>query len=142
MKRILVSIVLMVNGLCFAEEGLRVWDAGYPRLLFFRNCEGWARADMPPEEFDGYISKAVGMIGKTFNEEMLNTAPGNAKYFSAYKQRHPEQTVLIHFNGLSHDPRYVPETFKAVHWLHHNGCKLAGNLDAAATARSGVSPVR
>ena len=112
---------------------LRAWDAGYPRLLFFRNCEGWARAGMPPETFDSYVSKAVGMIGKTFNEEVLNTAPGNARYFSAYKQRHPEQMVLIHFNGLSHDPRFVPETFKAAHWLHHNGCRLTGNLDEHET---------
>ncbi len=95
----------------------------FPKAFYFRSTEQvqyydgyeqWAR------EFEGLW----GVQGKALAEEKSDRSLLHVRAYTRFKQEHPEQMVLLHFNGNARDPGYDREGFFAGHWLYTNGATV------------------
>ncbi|GAB6165070.1 hypothetical protein JCM19992_10700 [Thermostilla marina] len=112
-------------------DKLPVVAGDYPRVFFFRQSESFARGKrMPYDTWDACFSRLMGIMGKTLDEEIPGTIPDNIEYFTRFKQRHPEQAVLLHYNGNARDPRFERDAFFAGHWLYHVGSTILSDVPA------------
>jgi len=62
----------------------------------------------------------MGIQGKVLDEEVPKTSANNIELFTRFKKRHPEQMVLLHYNGRARDPRHEGDRFFAGHWLYRS----------------------
>jgi len=109
---------------------LRVLGDSYPRAFFFRQSEGLAASGrFTFEEWDRNFSCLMGIMGKTLDEEVPGRSR-NIDFFTRFKQAHPDQVVLLHFNGNARDPRWESQRFSAGHWLYYNGAKILSAVGA------------
>jgi hypothetical protein len=112
-------------------EELAILKPEYPRAFFFRNSEGMARQPrVSYEQWDACFSRLMGICGKAEDEEIPGTLKRNPEFFTRFKKAHPEQLVLLHFNGNARDPRFDADGFFAGHWLYYNGAKLTADVPA------------
>ena len=82
-----------------ASPTLQLQGDTYPRVFFFRQSEmAAAGRGIPFEEWDKNFSRLMGIMGKSLDEEVPGRSR-NIEFFTRFKQMHPEQTVLLHFNG-------------------------------------------
>ena len=133
MRTVMVALTLAVTSPLVAQrlDSLDVLNRGYPRAFFFRMAEGQARSGRVPwETWDATFSRLNGIIGKCLDEEIPGTSTHNIDYFTRFKEAHPEQVVLLHFNGNACDPRDADPRFFAGHWVYHNGCGITEGLPA------------
>ena len=133
MRNALIPLTLLVASTAFGQrlEKLDVLNEGYPRAFFFRMAEGQARSGRVPwDQWDKTFSRLNGIIGKCLDEEIPGTSTHNIDYFTRFKEAHPEQVVLLHFNGNACDPRDADPRFFAGHWVYHNGCGITEDLAA------------
>ena len=100
----------------------------YPRAFFFRRPEqvnAYSNYNSWNEEFlrlDGICSKAM-------NEEIVTLNHSkNQEYFNQFSLDHPEQVVILHYNGRSRDPNFRIDKFFAGHWIYHPGCLLTQDI--------------
>ncbi|RKY22837.1 MAG: hypothetical protein DRP79_10135, partial [Planctomycetota bacterium] len=132
--RVILLLLIFPLGACRAEnrlEKLTILRAGYPRAFFFRATEGFARARrLPFEEWSDTFRRLNGIMGKALDEEVPHTSTNCIPYFTRFKRMHPEQAVLLHFNGNARDPRFDAGEFFAGHWLYYNGCLITKDLPA------------
>ncbi|NOZ19558.1 MAG: hypothetical protein GXP25_00555 [Planctomycetes bacterium] len=130
----LLALVLFVSSHSLAGERLSKLDIlnkGYPRAFFFRSTEGMSRrGKVPFEEWDAIFSRLNGIMGKCLDEEVPRTMPNCMNYFTKFKSMHPNQVVLLHYNGNARDPRFQCEEFFAGHWVYTTGCGLTKDLPA------------
>jgi hypothetical protein len=112
---------------------LLVLGENYPRAFFFRGAEG------PPalprttyESWSADFSRLMGIMGKCLDEEVLGREQRNPEFFSRFKRDHPNQVVLLHFNGNSRDPRYLTENYFPGHWIYRQATRLLSDVPAAA----------
>lgn len=116
-----------------------ILSAGYPRVFFFRAAEGTVRyARGGYDDWDATFSRLMGIMGKCLDEEVLGLDQRNPEFFSRFKQQHPEQVVLLHFNGNSRDPRYHTERYWPGHWIY----RAATNIAADVPAEAGQTTIR
>lgn len=116
-----------------APQDLDVLALGEPRAFFFRSAEGLARSGrFPFDEWNRNFSRLNGIMGKVLDEEIPGTAVRNLEYFTRFKQQHPRQAVLLHFNGNARDPRWDCGEFFAGHWIYRTGCRITQDLPAQA----------
>ncbi|MCX6895990.1 MAG: hypothetical protein NTZ16_10935, partial [Verrucomicrobia bacterium] len=82
MKKIIFS--LAVAGICAtavrggetnALSRARAVTAGYPKLLFFRNCEAFMESNTVAAFERCVGNRTVGLIGKPFTEELERRTP-------------------------------------------------------------------
>lgn len=149
MKRSLISIVASVVILaCISRSGVgeeksanpiaesRVMPAivtsnEYPRAYFFRHSEGYAaNQGCSFERWNEAFSRLQGIQGKVLEEEVPGRSVRNIDFFNRFKSLHPEQMVLLHFNGNARDPRYKNEEFFAGHWIYYNGATILSDVPA------------
>lgn len=108
---------------------LPVRGDAYPRVFFFRQSEGLAASGrFTFEEWNKNFSRLMGIMGKSLDEEV----PGRSRnigFFTRFKQAHPDQAVLLHFNGNSRDPRWESQRFFAGHWVYYNGAKIVSAVN-------------
>jgi hypothetical protein len=136
------AILMIFNGSCLQSgekekasedipfEDKTIFQDAYPRAFFFRypelvalftNYESW-EADFL--RLDGICSKAM-------NEELLNlNASVCRSYFNQYADKHPDQFVIIHYNGRARDPNFRIGKYYAGHWIYHPGCLLTQDISA------------
>lgn len=130
----LLLAVLLVSSVRAEEPNgasCELFSVGEPRTFFFRASESLARGGrVPLEDWDRNFSRLNGIMGKTLDEEIPNTAAPNIPYFTRFKQAHPRQAVLLHFNGNARDPRWDCGEFFAGHWLYRVGCRVTADLPA------------
>lgn len=122
--------------LCLAErlplEQLDVMTAGYPRAYFFRFSEGMAaNPKVTYEDWEKAFQRLMGIEGKVLDEEVPGRSKRNIEFFTRFKERHPRQLVLLHYNGNARDPRDAAHFF-AGHWIYHNGARILGDIPAEA----------
>jgi len=118
---------------------LRILGADRPRAFFFRNAEGFAaNRKITYERWEACFERLMGIQGKVLDEEVLGRQARNPEFFTRFKKRHPDQLVLLHFNGNARDPRYQTDGFFAGHWVYHNGAKVLADIPAEA----GVTEIR
>ncbi len=120
-------------------ERLEVLQDRWPRAFFFRIAESLAaNPRYPYEEWDAQMSRLSGIMGKVLDEEIPRRSKRNIAAFTQFKQRHPEQAVLLHYNGNARDPRNAVGKFFAGHWVYYVGCRITRDLPA----ENGVSEMR
>jgi hypothetical protein len=140
-KRVVAVLVILFGSwgeFAAGQEGrpaalarLPVISGEYPRVFFFRQSEGLARqGKFPFEQWERTFSRLMGIEGKVLDEEVPHTSLRNVEFFTKFKLRHPEQLVLLHFNGNARDPRFSIERYHAGHWLYHVGCKILSDVPA------------
>jgi len=110
---------------------LQVLKPIYPQAYFFRASEGFARRrTLDYDRWDQIFSRLMGIEGKVLDEEVPETSIRNIDFFTRFKRQHPDQLVLLHYNGNARDPRYQTEKYFAGHWLYYEGQTLLEDLPA------------
>ena len=111
---------------------LRVLQDAYPRAYFFRGSEGAAaNRRVTYEQWDRDYGRLMGIEGKCLDEEVPGRAARNIDFFTRFKQAHPDQLVLLHYNGNARDPRYQTEgRYFAGHWIYYNGATILADVPA------------
>jgi hypothetical protein len=103
----------------------------YPRVFFFRQAEGVAaQQNVSYEQWERTFERLMGIEGKVLEEEVPGRSIRNIDFFTRFKNRHPEQLVLLHFNGNARDPRYESNKFFAGHWVYFNGARILSDVPA------------
>ena len=103
---------------------LRLAGDAYPRAFFFRRSESQAGGGkLTFQEWEESFRPLMGIMGKALDEEVPGRSH-NIGFFTRFKQAHPDQAVLLHFNGNARDPRWESQRFFAGHWLYFNGAKV------------------
>lgn len=124
--------LLLFPVLLAAQPPLRVVQGDYPRAFFFRSSEGLAaNPKVSYEDWEKTFSRLMGIEGKVLDEEVPGRSARNIDFFTRFKKQHPDQLVLLHFNGNARDPRYQTGQFFAGHWLYFNGAKILSDVPAA-----------
>jgi len=112
-------------------EKLRILSDEYPRVFFFRQAEGMAaQKNLSYERWENTFERLMGIEGKVLEEEVPGRSIRNIDFFTRFKKRHPDQLVLLHFNGNARDPRYESDRFFAGHWIYFNGAKILSDVPA------------
>lgn len=130
----LAFVSLLFHGLVSAQsrlDQLDVLHAPWPRVYFFRGAE--SSAAMPKvsfEEWDATYSRLMGIEGKVLDEEVAGRSKKNIDFFTRFKELHPKQLVMEHYNGLGRLPQDAPQMF-AGHWLYYNGATIDSDVPAA-----------
>lgn len=100
-----------------------------PRAHYFRSSERIdAYADYA--EWDAHFSRLMGIQGKALAEELGDRNHKHHRYFNRFKVDHPDQLLLLHFNGNARDPAYETGGFFAGHWIYTNGATIVSALPA------------
>ena len=112
-------------------QKLLIFQGHYPRAFFFRQCE--IAPSMPGFDFtpwDATYSGLMGIMGKAADEEIPKRA-ANPPAFTEFKAAHPDQMVVLHFNGEAADPdSVVGKRFSAGHWIYFNGATVLSDVPA------------
>ncbi|UCD00044.1 MAG: hypothetical protein JSW66_09205 [Phycisphaerales bacterium] len=112
-------------------ESLIALGNEYPRAFFFRQAEGVAaQRNIPYEQWERTFERLMGIEGKVLEEEVPGRSIRNVDFFTCFKNRHPDQLVLLHFNGNARDPRYESNRFFAGHWIYYNGARILSDVPA------------
>jgi len=143
MPRLKISLLLcLLLGALPARElsRLALLSSNQPRAFFFRASEQAASARLYPdfESWDRPFGRLMGVMGKCLDEEVLEREARNLGFFNAFKARHPEQAVLLHFNGNARDPRYKAEKYFPGHWIYREATPILADVPA----EEGVSTLR
>ena len=108
-----------------------ILTADYPRVFFFRAAESAAaKPDTSYEKWDQTFSQLEGIMGKALNEELGGREERNPEFFTRFKTAHPEQLVMLHFNGNARDPIYDCEKFFAGHWVYNGAAQIQSDVPA------------
>ncbi len=123
-----------------ASESLEVLSGGYPRAFFFRSSETMA-ADPGNsyEQWEKSFGRLMGIDGKVLDEEIPGRSLRNLEFFTRFKQSHPRQLVMLHYNGNARSPLDHIEKYFAGHWLYFSGARILA--DVAATGGETEIPV-
>jgi len=137
MRRSLFCLfVLALAGACAGGgaprlAALRVLSDGYPRAFFFRSSEGQAaNSRISYDDWEKSFSRLMGIEGKVLDEEVPGRSARNIDFFNRFKKAHPDQLVLLHYNGNARDPRDNSGRFFAGHWIYHNGARVLADVPA------------
>jgi hypothetical protein len=112
---------------------LLVTEENYPRALHFRQCEATDRYDSY-EEWEDRFDDLMGIIGQALPYQLSDhhyrsiELAKNPEYFTRFKQRHPDQIILLHLNTNDQDPRNPGEDFHPGHWLYYEGAKILSDV--------------
>ena len=110
---------------------LRVLRDEYPRAYFFRFSESFAaNPHTSYEAWEACFERLMGIEGKALDEELPGRSRRNIEFFTRFKQRHPDQLVMLHYNGDSRDPRDHTGPFFAGHWLYGAGAHVTADVPA------------
>ncbi len=116
-----------------ALDSLRVMGDEYPRAYFFRAAESPAKSpELSYEDWEQNFERLMGIQGKVLDEEIPNLSSRNIEFFTRFKERHPDQFVLLHFNGNARDPNWEADEFFAGHWIYFEGATVLSDVPAEA----------
>lgn len=113
-----------------APETLRILGPDFPRAFFFRASEGAPRRNVPFEPWDAEFSRLMGIMGKCLDEEVPGTEAHNPEFFTRFKQCHPEQVVMLHFNGNSRNPDHGTQSYFPGHWIYRKAVRILADVPA------------
>jgi hypothetical protein len=130
----LLVLALLSGGSLRARDpdALDILGDQYPRAFFFRVTESAFSERRYPtyESWARQFSRLQGIMGKCLDEECLGREPRNPEFFSRFKRDHPNQVVLLHFNGNARDPRYHTEKYSAGHWIYRRAVAISEDVPA------------
>ncbi|KPJ72030.1 MAG: hypothetical protein AMS14_08635 [Planctomycetes bacterium DG_20] len=82
------------------------------------------------EQWEATFNRLMGIEGKVLDEEVPGRSARNIEFFTRFKARHPDQLVLLHYNGNARDPRYEAGRYFAGHWVYYNGATVLCDVPA------------
>jgi hypothetical protein len=129
---VLLPVLVAVSVSARDLSKLAILQDNYPRVFFFRASESVQNARRYPtqESWEAQFDRLQGIIGKCLEEECLGREKRNPLFFSRFKANHPEQVVLLHFNGNSRDPIYHTASFFPGHWVYRKATMLKADVPA------------
>jgi hypothetical protein len=111
-------------------EGKNILQDSYPRAFFFRRPEG-VTGFTDYETWEAEFERLEGICSKAMNEELITLNAGMCQaWFKQFAASHPEQIVVIHYNGRGRDPNFRIGKFSAAHWVYHPGSLLTQDVSA------------
>ncbi|MDA3925489.1 MAG: hypothetical protein PF904_12395 [Kiritimatiellae bacterium] len=135
-KLIPLLITLSFASFVYAERDLtklRVLNGEYPAVFFFRNSEGApSRKGAKWDDWDREYSRLMGIMGKCLDEEVLGREANNPEWFTRFKEKNPEQSVLLHFNGNARDPRHGTDKYFHGHWVYRQAVGIVADIPATS----------
>ncbi len=113
-------------------QTLTIRDNHYPRVFYFRATERACSSAAYPtyETWEHNFDGLMGIMGKCLEEECLHRLPRAPQFFTNFKERHPDQAVLLHFNGNSRDPLFERENFFPGHWVYRKAVTITEDVPA------------
>lgn len=113
--------------------GLIPLQPRYPRAWYFRQVEVVPDPAVQTA-WDAALNSLGGVEGKLVREE-VDTANVLRSWVEQFKRDHPDQWVLLHYNGLARrtDDRLVERGYFPGHWLHVAGADLTEAAASGAT---------
>lgn len=123
---IVCLFMISISGSCQDKLDLELLNGDYPRAFFFRKAEHISSTDSYVQWSQNF-ERLMGIEGKALDEEVVGRSD-NIVFFNKFKEDHPNQLVLLHFNGNGRNPDYETENFFAGHWLYYNGVKILSDL--------------
>ena len=129
----LTCLVLSMTHLAYGQS-LAILEDNYPRVFYFRATERACSPQSYPtyESWERDFDGLMGIMGKCLEEECLHRLPRAPEFFTKFKERHPNQAVLLHFNGNSRDPLYERDDFFPGHWVYRKAVMISEDVPAAA----------
>lgn len=130
-----VLIAFLFTGIAMAQTHERpdISNMPYPKAFFFRKTEGDATkvgaGSIPYKSWSDSYQRLDGIMGKALEEEVPGRSV-NIKSFTQFKQDHPEQLVLLHYNGNARDPRNASKDFYSGHWIYFTGTTTTKEIQA------------
>ena len=135
---------LMLIGLIFCLRGNgdisssaispAILNADYPRAFFFRKSETTITQikGTSYENWNPAFSRLMGIMGKALDEEIPKAFLSNSIYFNRFKQEHPDQLVMLHYDASARDPlsRDTTDNFFPGHWIYFAAINITGNVPA------------
>ena len=114
-----------------AGPTLQILQPNYPRAFFFRATESQAaNPAVTYETWSADFGRLMGVMGKALDEEVLGRERRNPEIFTRFKLAHPDQVVLLHFNGNARDPRYHTAPYFAGHWIYRQATAILSDVPA------------
>ncbi len=113
-------------------QTLTIRDNNYPRVFYFRATERACSPGAYPtyESWEHDFDGLMGIMGKCLEEECLHRLPRAPEFFTRFKERHPDQAVLLHFNGNSRDPLYERDNYFPGHWVYRKAVAITADVPA------------
>jgi len=112
-------------------DALDLVSGGEPRAFFFRQPEMYGQGGkLSFERWDKAFLRLNGIMGKVLDEELAGRQARNPEWFDRFKREHPQQALLLHFNGDARDPCWECSEFFAGHWLYFAGCRVTDAVPA------------
>lgn len=127
---LVVLVALSFSTRVSAQErakNLTVMQENYPRTFYFRQTER-PEYYMSYEDWQDEWDDLMGIQGKALAEELADRSLRHSKFYSQFKKDHPEQILLLHYNGNACDPMFETNEFFDGHWLYTNGPKITEDL--------------
>ena len=110
-------------------ESLDVLSGGYPRAFFFRTSETTAAEPRNSfEQWEQTFARLMGIDGKVLDEEIPGRSIRNLGFFTRFKRNHPNQLVMLHYNGNARSPLDHTEKYFAGHWLYFGGARILSDI--------------
>ncbi|MCL5269450.1 MAG: hypothetical protein M1457_02600, partial [bacterium] len=134
----LIGLMAVVAASIATAEGhdlasLRIMRNAYPRAHFFRALETSAmKPDVTFDTWDRTYSRLMGIQGKVLDEAVTGRYPRVLEFFNRLKKAHPDQIVLLHYDGTSVNPNFMAKELFAGHWLYYNGAPILSDVPAQA----------
>lgn len=123
---IVCFFIMFISESCEDKSNLEVLKGNYPRAFFFRKAEH-IQANDTYEEWSGNFERLMGIEGKSLDEEIPGRS-NNITFFNRFKEEHPNQIVLMHFNGNGRNPVFETDSFFAGHWLYYDGTEILSDI--------------
>ena len=103
----------------------------YPRVFFFRASERPGKdPGLSYQKWEAAFERLMGIMGKVQDEEIPGLSKRNIEFFTRFKKRHPDQIVLMHYNGNARDSRFDSDAYFSGHWIYFNGCTIRSDVPA------------
>lgn len=139
-RRVVAVLVLVPLGifptLISARDlgSLTILGENYPRVFYFRASESASNLKAYPtyESWERDFSGLMGIMGKCLQEECTGREPRNPEFFSRFKGQHPDQVVLLHFNGNARDPVYHCRGYFPGHWVYRRAVAIVEDIPATS----------
>jgi hypothetical protein len=115
----------------YTIDNLSILRPEYPKVFFFRHSEVLAaNQKITYAEWDADFSQLQGIEGKALGEEIPRDDVRNAEFFTRFKKAHPDQMVLLHFNGNARANTYDISRYFAGDWVYNQGAKILSDVPA------------
>jgi len=127
----------LLSGIAIAKSSERpdIHNQPYPKAFFFRTSEAYAVAfnhgKLSYQTWNDSYQRLGGIMGKVLDEGIPERSV-NLSLFTRFKKDHPDQLLLLHYNGNARDPRDASEGFFSGHWIYYVGTTTTSELAAEA----------